>query len=434
MRCSVRHHPSTADPLPDARRTSSDHPQAVRLRRLSLIALVAVGVISLADVGEFLSPPWLTMNDFTPDYVSAREWFQGGRPYDPVPRLIEEHLGPDAPHLWDGVPDQRNAHPPSLLVLIAPLALLPYDVARASWLFLSAGGYVAATALFARANGFRRSTALALGVGILALPAVRADLRFGQSSALLLVLLVWGSLALRRGDDVHGGAVLGVATALKVFPGFLILPLLFMRRVRAAGSMVGAAAIVSIAGALALGIGSTTVFLSSSGDNARFWAGAPFNRSLVSLPFHWLQPNVWFDGVDAPVLASALAGILLAVLVGIAFVGRGRLTGDRVWDALPVMLLAAPLSWEHYFPLLIPVGILTIVRLRDGAMDLPAGRIALAAVTVVLLCDTLATAILDVTGVAAISTPGFLVGWAIPLYALVILAALSMRGRELGRA
>ena len=399
------------------------------LQRTALAAVVALGLINVWGMRPYVVEPALTANDYTADYVSAREWFDGGDPYAELPGLIDEHLGPDAEYFASSPGYQRNAHPPALILVLSPLAFLPFFVARGVVLVLMAALFVASAGWLARRLGWAPGTAAVAAVGVLAVPVVQSDLLFAQINALVLVLMLFAWRSIEAGRDARAGIALGVATALKFFPGFLILALVRHGRWRAAGWQVAAAAALTLAGTLALGVDATRRFISpASTESASYWGPAPHNKSLTAIPGRWLTDNFWFDSADLPAFAAILTALVLGGCVVAALRTRARLGGDPLWGAVPWMLLAAPLSWDHYLALLLPCAFFAIDR--SSRLERRWAIAGIAAVAVALLGNVPASTIFDATGLSDVSVAGHLLAWMIPAYALAIYAYVDARAPE----
>jgi alpha-1,2-mannosyltransferase len=255
---------------------------------------------------------------------------------------------------------------------------------------------------------------------MLAVPVIQKDLLYGQLNGILLLLIVVGWRWLRRGSDIASGLSLGLATALRLYPAFLLLPLLMMRRFRAAAALAMTSAAATLIGSLALGLDDSTRFVRTvAGENFRFWRSAPMNISLVSLPFRWLTRSFWRpDAPDLSRVASLLALVLVVLVVVIALRSRGAFSGDRFLAAIPWMLLATPLSWEFSLVLAMPVVLAGFIRRRGAIRPLPALGSALVLVGIPL----------GLQGPAPGTPPAVQIfGYALPMYGLLILGLTEVQ-------
>jgi hypothetical protein len=391
------------------------------LRRMSLalsLAAVALGLISIINRARVLAEPH-ARNDFTTDYASAREWIRDGRPYDPIEAVVERSLGFRSGGYVEA-PGGRNPHTPMSIVVLAPLGFLDHRVAIVSWMFLSSLGAAVAFALLARRLGWSMRASIVAGVGSLAIPSVHSDLLYGSASVPVLLLLVAAWCAADDGRDRTAGILLGVATALRLFPIFLVLPLLRSNRWQTVKWQIFTAAALSIAGAAAIGVDGTRVFSQQAASgNWRFWRAAPQNLSLVSLPFRWLTPNRWnSSAASVPLLAALIALLLGTVCVIAALRTRAAITRSPIVAAVPWMLLASPLSWY------VPLGILPVAvackHSITGRRDIP--PILLCAAAVVFLVGQPPGLPDPLPGISVASA----LGYAVPLFATVAFAVSDL--------
>ncbi|TME23620.1 MAG: DUF2029 domain-containing protein, partial [Chloroflexi bacterium] len=130
-------------------------------------------------------------------------------------------------------------YPPAFALLIAPLGLLPDAVAGAIWLLISQAALIGALALILRWQKPPAWAVTALIVATVTFYPLWIDVVEGQANLPVLLLVTAGVVGIVRGGPRYGSA-LGVAAALKLTPIILLVWLLFDRRYRAAGWMVGA--------------------------------------------------------------------------------------------------------------------------------------------------------------------------------------------------
>ena len=325
------------------------------VRLVVAVAIVALGLLSLAVyAGEYSGDKRFT-KDFALDYVSAKAFLDGKDPYTPIRDLVVDYLHPPAEIAKDVLPG-ANWHTPFKLVVTLPLALLPYRVAGVLWLLLSAAAYVGAGVLLARGLGWRTSSGYVLGVGSLIVPVVQKDLSTGNLNGVLLLLLVaaWYFAKTRR--DAFAGASIGVAVAMKVFPGLMLLPFLVARRLKVVLSAIGSAVALTAIGALALGPGRIVDYVraGTGGEGFGYWDASPANIGWWGMATRWLSPNGWVPHADlgALGLGLALAGVVTALWL--AARPHAGLSGDGFWSTAPLMLLAWPIVWDHYLVLVLP--------------------------------------------------------------------------------
>ncbi|HEX7968030.1 MAG TPA: glycosyltransferase family 87 protein [Stellaceae bacterium] len=264
------------------------------------------------------------------------------------------------------------AYPPIALLLVYPLALLPYLWSLAVWLVVGLAAYLAA--LWRILPG-----RLTLWAG-LAFPAVFICLSHGQNGLLTAALLGWGLLLL-PGWPTLAGVLIGVI-AFKPQLG-IVIPIAL-----AAGghwrTILAAAATVLVLAAASLAMFGPDAW-------SDFVASLPFARSMLELglvPYHKMQSAfaaTRLAGGSVP-LAYAVQGITtLGAAALVAWVWR-RPTRQELKNAIlmTAVPLATPFVLDYDLTLLaFPVAWLARSGLRRQA--LPWERITLAAICLVPL-------------------------------------------------
>ncbi len=252
-------------------------------------------------------------------------WLGGGDPYGPHPNLSGEMHGAG-----------YFAYPPPVLLLSAPLALLPW------WL---SGLLVQAPAIWGFERWARRTTGRSALIWLLLFPPLFQGLQIGQTTLPILVALMLSEQSYRERRDIWAGLLLAPALlkpqvgALAV--GFLLFDGLRTRRWR----MLGAFALVSalLWGGAALLIGPQIYAQWLAGLNA--YSGLLPNRPMVFLP---LGPLValaafllWRRNSDDYFALALLANTLLyplSVLYVVSAVALVVIRWRRDWELWPLSL------------------------------------------------------------------------------------------------
>jgi alpha-1,2-mannosyltransferase len=273
--------------------------------------------------------------------------------------------------------------PPFALLALTPFALLArVSVALGKGAFAATG--VACLAWIVTRFDHIRPTHLALALVAVAVP-LETNFEWLNWNTVLLALIVAAGLDMPRNRDTRAGVWLGLATALKVFPGLLLVYAACRgrRRLAAVGVMVAAGA--SLVALLPLGatgaLASAHDWLAQSATGG--WVLVRRNQSLPALLGRagWSEP--WIIAVDV-----ALVGLVALVL-------RRPASGDELLHDLGIVTLVAvlvtPIAWIHYYFLALPAWIGAIAR---AASRPPAVRGALVA--------------------AAVATSGLLTIWTYP--------------------
>lgn len=213
---------------------------------------------------------------------------------------------------------------------------------------------------------------------------------------MIFVLLTIGALLLaRRGAPVSAGLLLAIAAAIKITPGFLLLYWLINRQTRAAVSFVGFSALLVAVSLLSTGLPLNLIFLHNLSQISNMLLVSWNNQSLAAfvLAGHYpvAEQQLWHSFPLPPAMKW------LSTLLTVAFTALGGLLDRRSEQAGPVVppygavlaLLAAvifaPLSWTHYYILLVvPLMIMLDEFLRKRSVLL----LALILVVLALNFDT----------------------------------------------
>jgi hypothetical protein len=189
--------------------------------------------------------------DFVPAYTGARCMLHGCNPYD-TSQLEQQYFqaGGRADELpgWD---HEIPLYPPSTLLALSPLALIPFSMARLLWFLLNGFLFVSAAGLIlSLCPRSHRWLATALVSLILASSGILLEL--GQPSIYAISLLIIGIYLFFR-DRLLPFAALLLACSLAVKPqiGGLIALYLFVRGIHrryAAAALAGALVLLVSAG------------------------------------------------------------------------------------------------------------------------------------------------------------------------------------------
>jgi len=251
-------------------------------------------------------------------------------------------------------------YPPSSLLIVYPLALLPYVQSLAAWLALGLAGYLAALwRIFPKP--------LTLWVG-LAFPAVFWTVTHGQTSFLTTSLFCWGLLQLPR-RPVLAGILFGFL-AFKPHLGLLLpIALLAGRHWRA----VVAAALTALLSA------AVSVFLFGAGVWADFLASTAATRSMLESGMnfgHYYKMQSVFAAarlLGSPMLVaySLQAVVALGAAAAVVWVWRRPRADPDMKNA--VLMAATPLSTAFIFDydlMLLGPAIAWLARkgITDGAL------------------------------------------------------------------
>ncbi len=247
--------------------------------------------------------------------------------------------------------------------------------------------------------------AIALVVLLTARPII-SDIQHGNINLLVLFLIMAGLWVYAHNRPIAGGAILGVATVVKVTPGLFILYFLWKRQWRA---LIGCAAGIGIAlalPALVLGFESNyqmhrawfdamiLPFLSDSGTRWAFH----INQSITGVVTRLLTDRggvkigdsedyvrINLLSLDPRTVAWIIRVLLLATLAWTAYVCRTVTPTRRDWRlacewavVLIAMLLLSERTWKHhYVTMVLPIACVVMhLALRRTEPALRRGLIA----------------------------------------------------------
>jgi Glycosyltransferase family 87 len=305
------------------------------------------------------------IRDFTQEWASARNYFNGFPIYENQEKTLHLYLGYVRPRGEDML--DVNAHPPASVLLCLPFAALDYSTALMIWNLLSLGALAASIYLIAhelRIPLDRWSVFPILSLILLAayMGPLRAQMEQGQWNLFLLLLFTGVWKCSRTDRPILAGVLLGLATAVKLFPGLLFIPFLLQRRWRlvAWGVVSFAAASLLTVGVLGLETCRTYLFevLPHLERYRGHWAGVSFkgfySKLFDPIAFNGLTTALLQSPWLARILTFLSSGLVLLFLVRSSLRARSQQEQDDVFSlTLIAMLLVSPIAWDHYILLLL---------------------------------------------------------------------------------
>ncbi len=239
-------------------------------------------------------------------------------------------------------------YPPIAAVFAVPLAMMPWPAAQVVWVAfiyvpLAVTIWYAFRPLLARAARYAPVAYAALFVVCAYLFPLRDQMRFGQVDILLVALCVADCAAVS--PRWPRGALVGLATAVKLVPGVFIIYLWISGRRRAAATAAAAAA------AWTLG-----AFLLLPRDSLFYWTNALFSSSLAGSNTGTSNQSLrgMLLRLFLPSTAPAALWVIAVIVVGAAgFVTArrvsrtgGEMAGVAITGLLAVLL--SPVAWIHH--------------------------------------------------------------------------------------
>jgi hypothetical protein len=225
-------------------------------------------------------------------------------------------------------------------------------------------------------------------------------LNLGQTTPLVLLLLLWAEDCLHRGRHAQAGFWFGVAGLIKI-PPLLFLPYLGLRRYRrVVSAAIGVLLLATVASILCYGWAlhvtyynvvirarlGTAIAAHNCQSLAAVVARLCTDASLTS----W-QP-IRLDGAARLLQCLLVAAVLFACVWGAATPAGARRYFRMLLELGMIMclsLLALPIAWEHYGIWLLPVGVIVATAVQErndrGTSLLPWGPALLLVLAVVLI-------------------------------------------------
>ena len=311
--------------------------------------------------------------DFACYYTWAYAMADGVNPYT-------SDLRDEALKLGTAMNKQDRAdYPPTFILCLEPLTLLPFATAYWIWTGLNLAALVLSLLLLLGADsGLTASAVFALAALALFWRPILGNLYMGQPHAILLAMMVVASLCFRRGKDLAGGLLLAAAGLLKVYPLFLVGYLLFKHRWRAVFFTALGLVIGGVATAAAVGIPRTVAFggrLNRLGSDYLAVNHLTGDGRLINIDAFVSRLFWQITGTDAGrrlvVLFAQIA--LLGLSAYATAVSRKRREHDQAAFALWVVTAAllAPSAWVHYMLLLLfAFAVLAAAAIRGEASSL----------------------------------------------------------------
>ncbi len=292
-------------------------------------------------------------------------------------------------------------YPPAAALLAVPLAVLPWPAAQLAWVPfvyvpLAVVIWYAFAPLLRRAGRLRPAVFAALFAACAYLFPVRDEMRFGQVDLVLLALAVADCAA--REPRWPRGALVGLATAIKLVPGVFIVYLWLSGRRRAALT----AALVALAA-------TSAAWLLLPQDSVAYWTSAVFDsgrlgsnsgtsdQSLRGLLLRAFLPG-GLPGVIWVVVAAALAVAGFTLVRRLARQSRepaaaggqvspaaagGQVSMEAIAVTALIGVLASPVSWiHHYVVVVVAIGAIAADGRARRRVVLAAGTAAYFALTI----------------------------------------------------
>jgi len=355
--------------------SAGDLPRRILSRRAMPVFLAgACANIAFSALTGYINP-----RDYVQDVVAARQFLRHETMYpQDLPRMGTAELSAAIPgrevlrrlpivhdelNSLTEAPAPANAHPPLVgIVLAVPVLVLGLRGSFVLVLLLSIVlMYLTMAAILHELfMPLRRVELYALMGLVFGWYPVGAALRSGQPAIVLFALITAGWLMLRRNRPWIAGAAIGLAACIHAFPAlFLLYFAIRWRRALVAG--LGTIALLTAAAAGLTTRGTFRQWLNTADALAQRFVPRVGNLSVAG------QVTTFCRGAGWSVSANAVAPVMLLVIaVALAVFlrpwNRGNLGLERLDAEYSVfaaaMLLASPMSWVRYLPImLLPVAV-----------------------------------------------------------------------------
>jgi hypothetical protein len=323
---------------------------------LACAEFIARGPVRLAQAGEF--------NDFISPYTQAKAWLRGVDPYTPEtlavlwprqaqPFPFKRDLSDGSLVLKRGIP---TAYPPTALVLIAPISILPWPVADKLWSILSLFAFTVVVFSLLLVGEYKRDdwrSYLFLTIAIAFAP-FHSGLATGNLVIVVVGLCAGAVLSAARQRDSAAGILIGVAACLKPQIGLVFLFYFLLKRrwriVSCATILIAVSAITAVVRLAASHSPWMAVYLSDSrilfakGSLGDFTESNRIRYGLVNLQlltYIFLHDREWADAV-----ALAVGGILVVIWL---ILMRRRTFKETSLLELGTLLVISLLPMYHRF-------------------------------------------------------------------------------------
>jgi alpha-1,2-mannosyltransferase len=240
-------------------------------------------------------------------------------------------------------------YPPVAGVLAVGLGLMSWRTAGLAWIPviyipLAIVVWYGFKPLLARARSYAPAVLAGLFGCCAYLMPMRQEIHYGQVDILLVALCVLDCAAEK--PRWPRGALIGLATAIKLVPGVFIVYLLITGRRKAAG-----------VAALAFAVLSGLAWLISPQDSVRYWSSAIFNSRRLGPNMQAANQSLrgMIMRAFSPAAAPPVVWLTVALIVGLAgfwIARRVQRSGHEMAGIAVTGLLAAllsPVAWIHHF-------------------------------------------------------------------------------------
>jgi hypothetical protein len=363
----------------------------------SLVFVVALGIGSGAYAAFGLYKGHVLPLDIMQDIVSAQEFLAGRSLYPAQEKMsaqIQATLDNEPEplslsHWWPALREKEiaareearqlpwvQAHPPFMSLFFVPFVKC-FGVTGTYFAIslLSLGALLVTLVLLRRGLDITLSPwqQAALFLVVLGWAPIVGVLRTGQLGLLLCALIVGAWYCLRCRRPILAGMAIGLATCLKLYPGLLLVYLLF-RQHRAFVSAVGTIVVLLGYTGMAVGWDVFREHFVTAQQVVTDYAWYPNNLSLLGV----LVRSIGTSAEQLEIARGIFVGVGLLIVGGLGWALLRGKTGQSssslqldVEYSLVIALipLLSPITWDHYLViLLLPLAVLgrQVLQRRSG--------------------------------------------------------------------
>ena len=245
-------------------------------------------------------------------------------------------------------------YPPGGILLLSPLVLIPTKWLASLWTLGILGALTSTLYLvIRRLTRHAASSALLIAVAItvvspIALSSVYDNIFWGQIGAFLTLAIVADLLVI---SGPMQGIWVGLATAMKIYPGVFIVIWLIRRQYRQALTALATIAVTTLAATLLFYQSATTFFRDQIVGSQELEHFATYSTAQASSSIDdvFLRPPYFLGHLSAS--ESLMIAGVFAVIGVIAAYGawlRGH-EFTSVVIGLVISTICSPIAWNHYF-------------------------------------------------------------------------------------
>ena len=360
------------------RRVLYSNSGGMRVARVILLGcLILLAMATIRTIVVSAVPPLQYHHDLLQEYLLGKAVLAKVDPYLPLPELMTLFF-PEAdvsalPH--------STPHPPPVVLLGLPLALLPYSTASFLWTVLELLSVVGVWFMMSRWFGIRLRPCRLLLAAFLILGWVPflQELAYRQLMIVLLALLLGAGLMEHRHKPYAAGILLGIALSLKL----LGWPILMWWAIRRKWTAVWAAMVtIGTLNALAALILHPRVvvryYFATAQNVTPHYQAFAFNFSPWTVGWRLFSgtgssvlmsitaPPLFHAPQIAPIASLAIVAALFVALMTIVLRTDDPLVSYPMLLCLSILL--SPVTWIHYFTWVLPALVILGKRLFESAL------------------------------------------------------------------